>query len=76
MRAHLLSELASFFSEEQCRYCEAVERPSTLTMHSYSHPNGVGVIQPDGGVAPRWVYGTCETCQYQWSYHRLSGGVS
>ena len=72
MRVHLLSELAKFFGKERCRYCEAGERPAKLTMHSYSHPGGVGVIQPEGGVALRWVYGTCETCQYQWSLHRLS----
>lgn len=71
-RAYLWSELERDYSGDACRYCESVDRPSTLTMHAYGHPGGVPVIQHGGVISPLWVYWTCSGCSHQWSLQKLS----
>ena len=71
MKVYSVSELREFFDLHPCPWCESDDRPAGLTMHSYDHSGGVGVINEDSRMSIQWVYGTCETCKHQWSLGKL-----
>ena len=71
MRVYRLSELREFFNRHRCPWCESVDRPARLAMHSYDHSGGVGVIKEDSRMSIQWVYGVCETCEHQWAMRKL-----
>jgi hypothetical protein len=68
MRVYTSRELSDYFETTPCPYCVLDERPAALQMHAYSHSGGVPVGSPSRRL---WVYGSCESCETQWSLAKL-----